>query len=208
MPGHQSLARSLFIAAGAVDLTGEIQPRNLLGLQRALQLGGIDGVVLDGVARAQHLGVLQAGDRLDDRQLHLDRQRGAHAVDVDLVRVQALGLEEELVHFLVGKLDDLVFDRRAIARPDRLDLPAVHGRAMHVLADDAMRLRRGERDVAGHLLVVMRHAPGAEAEGRGIFVAGLHRELRPVDAAAVEPRRRAGLQAAAAQTKRLQRFAQ
>ena len=63
-----------------------------------------------------------------------------HAVDVDLVRVQAFGLEEELVRALVGELDDLVFDRRAVARADGLDLAAVHRRAMHVLADDAMRL--------------------------------------------------------------------
>ena len=144
------------------------RPRDLFRFQRALQFGGIDRVVLDGIAGAQHLGVLQAGNRLQNRQLHVDRQRSAHAVDVDLVRVQALGLEEELVHLLVGKLDDLVFDRRAIARADRLDLPAVHGRAVHVLADDAMRLRRGERDVARHLLVVMRDALGAEAERRGI----------------------------------------
>jgi len=31
----------------------------------------------------------------------------AHAVDVDFVRVEALGLEEELVLELLGELDDL-----------------------------------------------------------------------------------------------------
>ncbi len=184
------------------------RPAIFLGFERALEFGGIDRVVLDGVAGTQHLGGFEAGNRLQDRELHIDRQRRAHAVDVDFVRVQAFGLEEELVRGLVGKLDDLVFDRRAIARSDGLNLAAVHRRAVHVLADDAMRFRRGPRDVAGHLRVVMRDALGAEAEGRGIDIAGLHLESRPVDGAAIEARRRAGLQAASAQAEFLERFAE
>ena len=149
----------------------KIQVRDLLGLQRALELGRVDGVVLDGVAGAQHLGRLEAGNRGDDRQLHVDGQRGAHAVDVDLVRLQALGFQVKLVRFLVGKFDDLVFDRGAIARADAVDLAAVHRRAMHVFADDAVRFLRGVGDVARHLL--LRDLAGAEAERRGIGVARL-----------------------------------
>ena len=170
------------------------------------QFGGIDGVVLDGVAGAQHLGVLQAGDGRDHGELHVDGQRGAHAVDVDLVRVQAFGLEEDLVDGLVGKLDDLVFDGRAVARADGLDLSAVHGRAMNVFADDAARFFRGEGDVAGHL--ALRDLLCAEAEGRGIGVAGLKLESRPVDGAAIEARRRAGLEAASAKSESFERFAE
>ena len=79
---------------------------------------------------------------------------------------------------------------------------------MNIFADDAMRLRRGPGDVAGHLRIVMRHPPGAKAERGGIGVAGLHLKLRPVDGAAVETRRRSGLQPATAQAKLLQSFAQ
>ena len=118
--GHQALAGGFFVARGAVDLAGEEQAGDFLGFERALEFRGIDGVVFDGVAGAQHLGVLEAGDRVQNCKLHFDRQRCAHAVDVDLVRVQAFGLEEELVRRLVGKLDDLVFDRRAVARADGL----------------------------------------------------------------------------------------
>ena len=206
--GHQALAGGFFVAGGAVDLAAEEQAGDLARLERALEFSGIDRVVLDGVAGAQHLGVFEAGNRLQDRQLHFDRQRSAHAVDVNLVRVQAFGFEEELVHFLVGELDDLVFDRRAVARADRLNLPAVHGRAVHVLADDAMRLGRGVGDVAGDLRVVMRDALGAETERCGIVVAGLHGEARPVDGASVEAGRSAGLEAASAQAEILQRFAE
>src|SRR5208337_2466065 len=66
----------------------------------------------------------------------------------------------------------------------------------------------GERDVARHLLVVMRHSLRTKAEGRGVVVARLNRELRPVDAAAVEARRSARLQAAPTQAECLERFAQ
>src|SRR5207253_1758853 len=115
---------------------------------------------------------------------------------------------KQLVHFLVGKLDDLVFDGRAIPRPNRLNLPAVHRRAMHVLADDAVSLGRGPGDVAGNLGVVMRHAPGTKTEWCGIRIARLHPKARPVDGASIKSWRSAGLQPAAAQAELLQRFAQ
>ena len=79
---------------------------------------------------------------------------------------------------------------------------------MDVFADDAVRLRRGPGDVAGHLRIVVRDALGAEAERGGIGVAGLHLKARPVDGAAVEARRRAGLEAASAQAELLQGFAE
>src|SRR5262245_57564934 len=54
--GHQSLAGGFFITRRAVDLSGKKQALDLLGLERPLELSGIDAVVLDGVARTQHLG--------------------------------------------------------------------------------------------------------------------------------------------------------
>ena len=184
------------------------QSGNLAGFERALQFRGIDGVVLNRVSGTQHLRVFEPRDRLQNLKLHLDRKRRAHAVDVNLVRVQSLRLKEELVHLLVGKLHDLVFDRRTVSRTDRLDLPAVHGRAVHVLADDAMRLCRGPGDVARHLRVVMRNALGAKAERRRIDVARLLGKARPVDAASVEARRSSGLEPASAQAELLQSLAQ
>src|ERR1019366_8536799 len=154
------------------------------------------------------LGVFKPRNRLEDRQLHIDRQRSSHAVDVDLVRVQPLRLQEKLVREFVGKLDDLVFNRGTVTRSRRLNLPAVHRRAMHVLANDAMRLFGGKGDVAGHLRVVMRHAPCTKAERSRVQIARLPLEARPVNAAPVKARRRPGLEPASAQAKLLKRFAQ
>src|SRR5205085_1684014 len=61
---HQSLAGGFFVARSSIDLPRQKEPRNLLGLQRALEFGGIDAVVLNSVARAQHLGLLQTRNRL------------------------------------------------------------------------------------------------------------------------------------------------
>src|SRR5439155_9669303 len=127
------------------------------------------------------------------------RQGRAHAVDVDLVRVQSFWLEEELMHLLVRELDDLVFNRWTVARADRLDLPAVHGRAVHVLSNDAVRLRRRPGNVTRHLRVVMRDALGTKAERRRIDISRLLGKARPVDAASVKARRSSGLEAASAQ---------
>ena len=160
----------------------------LLTRRRAIEFRRVDGVVLDRVAGAQHLGVFEAGDGAHDLPLHFHRQRGGHAVDVDLVRVEALGLEEELVLFLVRELDDLVFDRRAVARADGLDLPGVHGRARDVFADEAQRFRRGVGDVAGDL--ALRDLVGAEAERCGVGVAGLLGEALQ---SMVRPSRRGGV---------------
>ena len=205
---HQSLARSFFVAAGSVDLSAEKQPGNLLGFKSAFEFRRIDRVVFDGITGPQHLGVLKARNGLQNLQLDLDRQRGAHAVDVNLMSVQALGLEKELVCDLVGKLDDLVFNRRAVARTDGMDLSAVHGRTVDVFPDDALSFRSGPRDVARHLRIMMGDPPGAKAEGRRIVVAGLDLEARPVDGAAIEARRGSRLQPATAQAEPLEGLAQ
>ena len=77
---------------------------------------------------------------------------------------------------------------------------------MHVLADEAEGLRRGEGDVATDLR--LDDLLGAEAEGSGIGVAGLLFEGIPADGAAVEAGRRAGLEAAGAQAEGAQCFAE
>src|SRR5215831_5449895 len=77
---------------------------------------------------------------------------------------------------------------------------------MDVLLNDAMRLRRGERHVARHLLLL--DLARAEAERRGVGIARLQLKFCPVDRATVQTRRRAGLQAAAPQAHQLERFTQ
>ena len=117
--GQQALRGRLLVAGGAVDLAGEIEPWQPLDLQRRPQLARIDVVVLDRIAGPPDLDLLKPGDRAQERLLDLGRQRGRDAVGIDGIVVQPLGLEEDLVAGAVGEADDLVLDRRAIARARR-----------------------------------------------------------------------------------------
>src|SRR5205085_4517838 len=99
---------------------------------------------------------------------------------------QAFRLKEELMHGLVRKLDDLILYGGTVPRANRLDLSAVHGRAMNVFADNALRLRRSPRDVARDLSVVAGHTLGTETERRGIGITRLFLELGPIDRASIQ----------------------
>ena len=141
-PGDQSLRRSLLVAGGAVDLAGQEKPGEPLGLQRRLQLARIDVVVFDGVARPDDARVFQARNGRDQRALDVLRQRGRNAVRIDRVIVEPFRLQENLVAVALAEADDLVLDRRAIARAAARDLAGIHRRTMHIGADDRVRRRR------------------------------------------------------------------
>src|SRR5256885_13525247 len=65
-------------------------------------------------------------------RLHVARQAHREAIDVDLGRVEAFGLKENLVPLLVGKSVDLVLERRTITRADAADLAVQQRRAREV----------------------------------------------------------------------------
>ena len=92
----------------------------------------------------------------------------------------------------LAEADDLVLDRGAIARAAALDLPGIHRRTMHVGPDDGVGGLGGAGDAALDLRIL--DAFGQRRERLRRLVAGLHLQARPVDGAAVEARRGAGLQ--------------
>ena len=71
--GRHDLARDALLQALSLVRMDVKQPRDLLGFKAAFELRGIDGVVLDRISRAQHLRRFQSGNRLDHRQLHINR---------------------------------------------------------------------------------------------------------------------------------------
>ena len=172
--GHESLTGGLFVTAGAVDLSGEVQAGDGLGLQGRPDLVGGYIVVLDGVAPLENLGALEPGNAVDHRLLHVGGEAGADAVAVDALAVVALGLQEYLVFAFVGEADDLVFDAGAVARAGGGDLPAVHGGAIEVCLDEVVGSGTGPGDPAIDLACV--DAVIHVGEGRGHAVAGLDLE--------------------------------
>src|SRR5690606_7228140 len=149
--GDDALRRRLFVAGGAVDLSGEKQPLDAPRLERRRKLARIDEVVLDRIAWPNHDGALEPRDGSKQRFLDLPRQRGRNPVRIDGRIVEPFRLEKNLVPLPIGEADDLVLDRGAIARAHAFDLPRAHRRPVKILPNDGVGLRRRRRDVAGDL---------------------------------------------------------
>ena len=203
--GKQTLGRRFFVASSAVDLPGKKQALNLARLKVAFQGAGVKVVVLDGIAGPQNMRILQPHHAAHQVVLDVKRQAGGDAIGVVLVGAQALGLQKNLVAFLVGKAVDLVLHAGAIARAHALDGAGKHGAAVKAAADDFVGARIGMRHPARHLLRVLL-CPAHEAEHRhlrghaaGHAIAGLRLAAGKVDAAPVDARWRAGLEAALGQ---------
>ena len=96
-PGDQALRGGLLVARRAVDLPGEEEARDRLGLECRAELGRRGVVVLDGVAVPHDLGVFEARHHRDDRLLDVAGQARGDAVAVILEGVPPFGLEEDLV---------------------------------------------------------------------------------------------------------------
>jgi hypothetical protein len=174
---EQPLRGRFLVAGRAVDLSGEEQSADRLGLERRVQRARIEVVVLDRVAGTQDVRVLATGQRAHERDLHVERQRRRHAVRIDLVRREPLGLEEHLVRVAMREAHDLVLDRRAVARPDAFDDARVQRRAVERAADEIVRRRARVRDPARQLRG-MHVARSHEREHRRGIVARLHLEAR------------------------------
>ena len=110
-------------------------------------------------------------------------------------------LKENLVRGAVREAHHLVLDRGAVAGAPALDRTRINGRAREVAANEVVAFRPRGGDVAAHLRP--RDHTGKEGEGLGRLVALLRFQRGPVDGAAVEPWRGAGLQPAEAEAQPL-----
>ena len=208
-PCHQPLCGRLLVAGGAVHLAGEVEPAQMLALQRGAHLVGGKEVVLHGVAVARHLHLLQAAHGVQRRQLHLRRQRAGEAVEVDQVAVQPLRLQEQLMAVAVGEAHHLVLDGGAVARPGSLNAAGEHGRAVEAGGQQLVGGGIGEGDVAAHLRQTRETGRiGAARERHREVVARLFVQHGEVDAGTQQPGRGAGLEAAGLDAQTLERLRQ
>ena len=116
---------------------------------------------------------------------------------IHLVRVQTFRLDEHLVRTLVGEAMHLVLDRGTVARADPFDRTGEHRRAVEGGTDDVVGALVGMGDVAGQLARMLAGTT-EEREHRQRRITVLNGERTVVDAAAIDARRRTGLQATAA----------
>ena len=144
--------------------------------------------------------MLEPRDRVQHVELHILRQAGRQTLDIHLVRAQPARLDEQLVPGLIRKAVDLRLDRRAVARADGLDHAVEQRRPVVVGLDDRVGLFVRIGQVADRF--VFRRLLRGKRERDGRLVARLQLHLRHVDRAAVDARRRAGLEPAHTQAKR------
>ncbi|MDR9356858.1 hypothetical protein FEO99_05758 [Burkholderia multivorans] len=137
-------------------------------------------------------------------ELHVERQARRNPVRVELVGRQPFRLEEDLVRFLRSESMNLVLDRRAVARPHAFDHARVHRRTVETAANDVVRALVRVRDPARQLLRMLLGTAEEREHRNRIEIARLLFELREIDRAAVDTRRRSGLQPALRQLQLLQ----
>ena len=105
----------------------------------------------------------------------------------------------------VGKANDLVFDRGAVAGAFAVDHAAIDGSEVQVVADQLMGLRCGAGDVAAHLFTAH---PGGGVKGEEAVggIARLLLQLIEGNAAPVHPGRGAGFEPIGVEAEALQGF--
>ena len=88
----QALGGGLLVTGGTIDLAGEEEIFDFLGLERREELGGRSEVVFHRIRRPHHHGLFQSRNGMEHLQLDLEGQGGRKTVDVPFVRVSALRL--------------------------------------------------------------------------------------------------------------------
>ncbi len=114
-------------------------------------------------------------------ELHRDGQGSGQPVHVQLVSVESFGFEEDLVSLGLGKLHDLVFDRRTITRSPSADRSAVQRRLLEMCADDVLDRFPGPRDPARQLTRQLDVIIEGKTIGGAVSVLAL--DPGPIDAA-------------------------
>src|SRR6185436_11082879 len=181
-----TLAGSFLVSRRAVDLTRKEQMLDALHLEPGRELCRRIVVVLDRVPGTRHLRALETGDGVQEFELHRDGEGSRQPVHIQLGRVETLGLEEDLMALRVGELDDLVFDRRAVARTAATDRAPVQRRLLDVVLDDFLHLVAGPRNPARDLARALDTLVKGEPEVGGVAVLAL--DFAPVDGATIDAR--------------------
>jgi len=121
IPRPEALSRGLLVPRCSVDLTGQVQAANRLGLQGDPQASGIYVIVFDGIRGTDDVRMFQTGNRSDQINLDLRRQRVAQAFDIDFGGMQPLRLYHYGMPLPFGKSRDLVLEGRAVPSRSALD---------------------------------------------------------------------------------------
>ena len=149
--GHQPLCRSFFVPCGAVDLPGKIQIRDVLQLERNIQLRRVEVIIFNGISRLEDLCIFQTFDGMKRIQLGLERKGRGESLKIVFGSIPALRLEEQLVGILIFENPELVLDARTISRPLAGNLSGKKRGFIETGTEDIVNLLVGMKDIARHL---------------------------------------------------------
>ena len=135
----------------------------------------VNTVIFNGVSRSHYPGFFKPGDRMNERKLHIFRQRGRQTLKVHFLRFKSAWLYEELMAFLVGKTHNLIFKAGAVPRTLPLDFSAVKRGAVQIFKYDLFCVLIRICNITAHL--VLRRLRGFKAERHGVHVALLNLRL-------------------------------
>ncbi len=115
-----------------------------------------------------------------------------------------LRLKEKLVPILVSELYDLVFNRRAIARPNSRDLAGIERRLMQIVTN---RLMQPFACISNKTLDLrLLDLFGGERKSNLFLIRRLRLECIPIDCPSIKTRRRSGFQPSDRKTISFHRF--
>ena len=77
-----ALCCSFLITGSAINLAGKIQARYDSGFEGAVEVSGIEKIVLDRIAGPSDMGIFKPFDRTHQINLHIKGQTGRDAVGV------------------------------------------------------------------------------------------------------------------------------
>jgi hypothetical protein len=126
-------------------------PRHTFGFERRPQLRRIDEVVFHGISRAHHLRVFESLDRAHHRKLNVRREGSRKPVHVEQRRVEALGLQEELMSFAICEPHHLVLERRTVPGSASGDRSGEQRRPVEMPRHEVVHEFVGVGDMAGDL---------------------------------------------------------
>ena len=155
---HESLGGRLLVSRGPVDLASKVKVANTLCLERRVQLTGRTVVVLNSIAWAEDLRLLQTWDGSDECVLDLIGEAGGDTIDVDFARMTSLGLQKNLMPWFFGKFHHLILDGGAVTGTHTVDDAGIEWRLMEIVPNDSVGLLGGVGNPAGNLFH-MEHFP-------------------------------------------------
>ncbi len=138
--------------------------------------------------------MLESVERAKHRILHIRRHRRGHTLQVHLSRAVARRFDKELMPLLFREANDLVLDRRAVARTGAVYVARIHRAARQVRADYVVRALVRVDDVTRRAFhAAQRILPRPPRKRQRLVVAGLQLQRVEVDRPAVDSDRRARL---------------